>query len=262
MRLETHSRLLTQGANINNISSTINTIRIPLPSIEKQLEIVQELDEYQQIVRGARAVVRAYRPRLPDYEKKFSLRLDNTDVFEIQSGGTPDSKAPEYWDGDINWITLSDLPADDYLTEIYSSIRKITQAGLDNSSAKLLPAETVVVSTRATIGRVGIARVPLATNQGFKNIIVKDKSKVLPEFLALIMRTKGPEMEQLASGATFKEISKVNMSSISIDVPSIEVQTEILNNIHDEQALVLPAKDVIRVFTAKMNARLKEIWGE
>lgn len=255
-------RLLTQGANINNISSTINAIRIPLPSIEKQLEIVKELDEYQQIVSGARAVVRAYRPHLPEYEKKISLRLDNTDVFEIQSGGTPDSKAPEYWDGNINWITLSDLPADDYLTEIYSSIRKITQAGLDNSSAKLLPAETVVVSTRATIGRVGIARVPLATNQGFKNVIVKDKSKVLPEFLALVMRTKGPEMEQLASGATFKEISKANMGSISIDVPSIEVQTEILNGIHEEQSLVLPSKDIIKVFTTKMNARIKEIWGE
>ena len=255
-------RLLTQGANINNISSTINAIRIPLPSIEKQLEIVRELDEYQQIVNGARAVVRAYRPHLPEYDKKISLRLDNTDVFEIQSGGTPDSKAPEYWDGSINWITLSDLPADDYLTEIYSSIRKITQAGLDNSSARLLPAETVVVSTRATIGRVGIARVPLATNQGFKNVIVKDKNKVLPEFLALVLRTKGPEMEQLASGATFKEISKANMGSISIDVPSIEVQAEILNAIHDEQSLVLSSKDVIKVFTTKMNARIKEIWGE
>ena len=255
-------RLLTQGANINNISSTINAIRIPLPSIEKQLEIVKELDEYQQIVSGARAVVRAYRPHLPEYEKKISLRLDNTDVFEIQSGGTPDSKVSEYWDGNINWITLSDLPADDYLTEIYSSIRKITQAGLDNSSAKLLPAETVVVSTRATIGRVGITRVPLATNQGFKNVIVKDKSKVLPEFLALVMRTKGPEMEQLASGATFKEISKANIGAISIEVPSIEVQAEILKGIHDEQSLVLPSKDVIKVFTTKMNARIKEIWGE
>ena len=157
---------------------------------------------------------------------------------------------------------MSDLPADDYLTEIYSSIRKITQAGLDNSSAKLLPADTVVVSTRATIGRVGIARVQLATNQGFKNVIVKDKSKVLPEFLALVMRTKGAEMEQLASGATFKEISKANLGSILVDLPSIDDQVKILNEIHDEQSLVLPSKDIIRIFTTKMNSRIKEIWGE
>ncbi len=98
--------------------------------------------------------------------------------------------------------------------------------------------------------------------RSIKNVIVKDKSKVLPEFLALVMRTKGPEMEQLASGATFKEISKANMGSISIDVPSIEVQTEILNGIHKEQSLVLPSKDIIKVFTTKMNARIKEIWGE
>lgn len=255
-------RILTQGANIRNISSTINAIKIPLPPLEAQRKIILELDEYQQIINGARTVFDAYRPHLPKYEKRFTFTLDDPNVFEIQSGGTPDSKNPEYWDGEINWITLSDLPADDHVTEITSSIRKITHTGLDNSSAKLLPANVVVVSTRATIGRVGLARIPLATNQGFKNIIVKDESKVIPEFLAYVMKTKIPEMEQLASGATFKEISKTNFGTLSIDVPYIDEQIKILDDIHHEKSLIFPSKEIVKVFTEKIDSRIREIWGE
>lgn len=182
--------------------------------------------------------------------------------LKYSRGGTPDSKNLEYWDGEINWITLSDLPADDYVTEITSSLRKITYAGLDNSSAKVLPANAVVVSTRATIGRVGLAREPLATNQGFKNIIVKDESKVIPEFLAYVMKTKIPEMEQLASGATFKEISKANFKTITVDVPSVEEQMRILDGIRYEQSLIMPSKEIISFFTRKIDARVREIWGE
>lgn len=255
-------RLLTQGANINNISSTISAVKIPLPSLETQLEIINELDEYQRIIDGARTVISAYHPYLPKFEKEFTFTLDDPNIFEIQSGGTPDSKNLEYWDGEINWITLSDLPADDYVTEITSSLRKITYAGLDNSSAKVLPANAVVVSTRATIGRVGLAREPLATNQGFKNIIVKDESKVIPEFLAYVMKTKIPEMEQLASGATFKEISKANFKTITVDVPSVEEQMRILDGIRYEQSLIMPSKEIISFFTRKIDARVREIWGE
>ena len=255
-------RLLTQGANINNISSTISAVKIPLPSLETQLKIINELDEYQRIIDGARTVISAYHPYLPKFEKKFTFTLDDPNIFEIQSGGTPDSKNLEYWDGEINWITLSDLPADDYVTEITSSLRKITYAGLDNSSAKVLPANAVVVSTRATIGRVGLAREPLATNQGFKNIIVKDESKVIPEFLAYVMKTKVPEMEQLASGATFKEISKANFKTIAVDVPSVEEQMRILDGIRYEQSLIMPSKEIVSFFTRKIDARVREIWGE
>lgn len=249
--------------NISNLTfEDLNNFVFPLPSLKEQEIFVSEIEEYQSIITGARTVISAYHPRLPKYEIKESLKLSDASVFEIQSGGTPNCNNPEYWNGDINWITLSDLPADDYYTEITSSTRKITQAGLDSSSARLLPVDTVVVSTRATIGRVGLAKVLLSTNQGFKNIIIKDKSKVNPAFLALIMKSKIPEMEQLASGATFKEISKTNMGSILIDVPSIDKQVEILDSIHREQSLISPSKEIIRVFSAKIDARIKEIWGE
>lgn len=122
------------------------------------------------------------------------ISLGDEGYFTICSGGTPSSTIPEYWNGDINWITLADLPADDLVTEIKISERTISEAGLNNSNAKLLPIGTVVVSTRATIGRIGIARTELATNQGFKNIIIKRPDKILPEYLAYILTSQKETM--------------------------------------------------------------------
>lgn len=98
------------------------------------------------------------------------------EVGEISSGGTPDTTNKNYWNGDIFWITPTEITKLENRF-IYSTERKITKEGLKNSSAKLLPINSVIVCTRAKIGEIGINKVELATNQGFKNIIVnKDNS--------------------------------------------------------------------------------------
>lgn len=255
-------KLLTQGANINNISSTINAIKIPLPSLETQQQIISELEGYQQVILGAKKVLSNYVPRLPQYDNYDTISLGNTDWFDIQSGGTPDSKNSSYWNGDIKWITLADLPPEDHITNITDSVRKITKEGIDHSNAKILPAGTVMVSSRATIGRVGIARVPMATNQGFKNIIIKKEDAVFPEFLALILKEKVSEMEALASGATFKEISKSNFEKLEVNIPSPEIQKQILDVMHSEQALINPSKQLIKTFSDKIEKKIKEVWGD
>ncbi|MCD7747104.1 MAG: N-6 DNA methylase [Firmicutes bacterium] len=249
--------------NISNLTfEDLGNLEIPLPSIEIQRQIVSELNGYQQIIVGAEKIVSNYKPVLPSMEGVGTISVGDSSVFEVVSGGTPDSKNQEYWNGDVNWITLSDLPATDYVTQIYTTERKITGIGLKNSSAKLLPIDAVVVSTRATIGRVGIAHIPLATNQGFKSIIIKNKNVILPQFLALALREKGSEMEALASGATFKEISKANFESILIKVPSLEQQQKVLDCIEKENSLIQPSRKLIEVFRAKIENRVKEIWGE
>ena len=103
--------------------------------------------------------------------------LGNEDIFKIESGGTPSSTEEMYWNGGIPWATLADLPASDYITKITSTVRTITDQGLKNSSAKMLPVNTILVSSRATIGRIALAKISLATNQGFKNIIIQDAQK-------------------------------------------------------------------------------------
>ena len=183
------------------------------------------------------------------------VNLGDEQFFSVCSGGTPNSTNPEYWNGDINWITLADLPTSDFISEIVSTERTITEAGLNNSNARLLPANTVVVSSRATIGRIGIARTKLATNQGFKNIIIKDTSKVLPEYLAYILTTKRDEMIRMASGATFKEISKENFCKIQVPIPPLEIQKKLVAEIEGYRQIISGAQAIASSYLPKIVLR-------
>ena len=173
------------------------------------------------------------------------VKLGEPGLFTIVSGGTPKSDEREYWNGDIPWITLVDLPADDFITEISATERTITQAGLARSSAKIIPANSVVVSSRATIGRIGINRIPLATNQGFKNIVIDDASRAMVEYVALAVNKLVPEMEAQASGATYKEITKTKFANLEIPLPPLEVQREIVAEIEGYQRVIDGARAVV-----------------
>jgi len=172
------------------------------------------------------------------------VNLGDDRYFEILSGGTPSSSNPTYWDGGVSWITLSDLPSDNFITQISSTERTISKEGLNNSSARLLPINTVVVSSRATIGRVGVAKIELATNQGFKNIVIKDHSVIMPEYLAYVLTSKKDEMLHLASGATFKEISKANFMTIQIPLPPVAIQKQFVDEILSYQRIIDGAKAI------------------
>ena len=188
------------------------------------------------------------------------VELGNKNLFSIESGGTPSSKNDDFWNGNIYWITLVDLPQENRITFVSDSQRKITEAGLKGSSAKLLPANTVVVSSRATIGRIGITEVPLSTNQGFKNIVIKDFSKVDHRFLANVLLQKVEEMERLGTGGTYKEISKTNMARITVPLPPLEIQQEIVAQIEVKQAVINGAKAVIENLDKERRYFGHELW--
>lgn len=190
------------------------------------------------------------------------VSLGDKRYFTVCSGGTPSSSVSEYWNGGINWITLADLPAENFVTMIKETERTISEVGLKNSNARLLPIDTVVVSTRATIGRVGIAKTQLATNQGFKNVIIEKTSEILPEYLAYVLLSKTDEMISLASGATFKEISKENFCTIQIPLLPLEQQKEIVAEFESYQKAISDAKAIIGSYTAKIESRIKEVWED
>lgn len=129
------------------------------------------------------------------------VRLGDCEAFEIKSGGTPKSGVTEYWDDNVAWATLVDLPATDFITKITSTKRTITRKGRDESSTELLPKSSVIVSTRATIGRIAINRIPIATNHGFKSVVIRDSGVALPEYVALALTRLVPTMQSRATGA-------------------------------------------------------------
>ena len=163
------------------------------------------------------------------------------DVFQIESGGTPSTEKPEFWGGEILWATLVDIPKS--ISRISSTARKITKAGLESSSAKILPKNTVLVSSRATIGRIAITDNEMATNQGFKNVVVSNENNA--SYVAYALSFKVEDMIAMASGGTFKEISKSSFAQIEIPLPPLDVQEQIVSELDGYAAIVSGARQIV-----------------
>ena len=196
------------------------------------------------------------------HEHIFPLvSIGDADLFLVESGGTPKSDVKEYWEGGIPWATLVDLPPTDIVSEIETTQRTISEVGLAKSSARLIPANSVIVSTRATIGRVGINRVPMATNQGFKNIVIKDPSRADPEYVALAVTKLVPVMNAWASGGTFKEISKSKFCELQIPLPPLDVQQEIVSEVQEYRRAIDSHQKGIRELENKIQIAIGRSWG-
>ena len=148
----------------------------------------------------------------------FSLSWEQRklgEIAEIVGGGTPSTSNPSYWDGDIDWYAPAEMEGQRYAV---GSVRKITEAGLQNSSAKILPAhKTVLFTSRAGIGKMAILKLPGATNQGFQSLILKDGYN--PYFIYSMGEEIKAKAEGVASGSTFLEISGKMLGNIEISIP-------------------------------------------
>ena len=138
--------------------------------------------------------------------------------------GTPDTRRAEYWGGEHVWCTPSDIPNSSPV--IRSTEKTITDEGLKASSATLVPSGALIVCTRASVGESAITGVPLATNQGFKSLVFGED--VCPEFIYYSLVEQRHVLERLASGSTFREVSKRDFVRLELPVPQrIEEQQRI-----------------------------------
>lgn len=156
---------------------------------------------------------------------KMKVRLK--DISQIINGGTPSTRIEEYWNGDIPWITPKDLSG---YEEVYISCgeRNITTEGLNNSSAQLLPKNTILFSSRAPIGYVAIAANEVTTNQGFKNLIC-NKEIVDYKYLYYWLKRHVEDIKGAAIGSTFAEVSKSEMENLQLTLPPLPEQKRIAN---------------------------------
>ena len=148
------------------------------------------------------------------------------EVCDVIGGGTPKTKISEYWDGEIVWLSPIDLPPIGEISIVSDSRKKITDIGLKKSSAKLLPKGSVVYSTRASIGKIAIAEIPLSTNQGFTNFICGDG--INNRYLCFCLKHFNKTIENLSNSTTFKEVSKSAVKEFEIPVPSIDSQMKVV----------------------------------
>jgi len=155
-------------------------------------------------------------------------------VAEIKSGGTPSTNRSEFWNGHILWCTPTDITSlsGKYLSD---TNRKITEMGLNNSAAELLPIGSVLMTSRATIGECAIAKRPMTTNQGFKNFICN--RTVNNEFLYYLLSSQKDKFIELCNGSTFLEISTTQVRKFKITIPkSTTEQTAIAQLLSDMDA--------------------------
>jgi len=164
---------------------------------------------------------------------------DKSIILEIINGGTPDTEIPTYWDGNIPWVILVDLTGK-YISDTQ---RHITDEGLQNSNATLIPKNAVVWSSRATIGRTAIAKVPLTTNQGFKSFVC-NPSELDYEYLYYLLSVFQRTMEDLVPpGTKYKEINTTTIKNFKIPVPPLaDVQQKI---VAECQAIDISAAEIL-----------------
>lgn len=143
-----------------------------------------------------------------------------TDLADVVAGGTPSKKQSEYFGGNIAWITPKDMSKTTRVFIEHGTLN-ITKIGLNNSSAKLIPKGTILFSSRAPIGYIGIAANPVSTNQGFKSLVPKRKE--FTEYLYFLLKRLTPLIENIASGSTFKEISGAGMKSVDFPLPTSDM---------------------------------------
>jgi restriction endonuclease S subunit len=170
------------------------------------------------------------------------------DVAEVVSGGTPSTFTQKYWNGNINWFTPTEIGFNKYS---YESLRKITEEGLKDSSAKLLPIGTILLTSRASIGDVSILKVPASTNQGFQSLIANEN--IDNEFLYYIISTLKNTLIKYASGSTFLEISPNKLKSIAIKLPPSRAEQRVIASaLSDVDALITAQEQLI---TKKRNIK-------
>lgn len=221
-----------QGSTFPAIGKNdLKSLKILLPSLSEQRRIVGILNRSARIKRlraRAAARLRAFAPAL--FVNMFGDPAENPmgwevasigDVCSVIGGGTPRRNNEAYFGGEIPWATPTDVTA---LTDLFIVRTKesITETGLRESSARLVPTGAVLLTSRATIGYTAIAARPMATNQGFANLICGDR--LTPEYLAFYLRARRALLERMAGATTFKEISKSTLKGIEIPLPPPTLQ--------------------------------------
>ena len=180
------------------------------------------------------------------------------EICQIVSGSTPKTSVNEYWDGNIKWITPAEINEDTYI--VNDSERKISELAVEKNHMLSFPKGTVILSSRAPIGKVAIAGCEMYCNQGFKNLICSNV--INNKYLYWFLKEKKGFLNSLGRGATFKEISKSIISKIEIEVPSKEKQEDIVEILEKINNIIKDRKREICALDNLIKARFVEMFGD
>ncbi len=180
------------------------------------------------------------------------------DICTIVSGATPKTKVDEYWGGEIKWVTPAELGEDSHYID--DTERHLTDAGYKSANLHLMPRGTILLTTRAPIGKVAITVEEMCCNQGFKNLICT--AAVNNEFLFRCLKSRTAELQANGHGATFKELSKKHVAEFKIKLPTLDCQLEAVNKLSAVENQVGSAKTQLSQLDALVKSRFAEMFGD
>ena len=227
-------------------ASDIEDILVSIPSLSEQQKIGELFRLLNSKIRKQKALIESLKKYKRGVNNQILSQIDNSyncrlgSVCEIVGGGTPDTLHTEYWGNTVEWFTPSEIGKTKYVN---NSVRKLSDIGLDNSSAKLLPIGTVLLTTRATLGEMSIAKQECSTNQGFQSLI-PHTDRVSSEYLYYMQIIIKPWCEKYASGNTFREISKSALSDCIIPIPDRARQEQIVKLLSSIDMLIGAAESI------------------
>ena len=219
-----------QAAQANISLQDVRDFLLPIPPLPEQRAIAAALSDVDALLGGLDRLIAKKRDlkqaamqqlltgqtRLPGFSGEWEVKRLG-DVGEIRSGGTPSTTQPHFWDGEVPWCTPTDITALRGYKYLITTARTISSAGLQASSAEVIPSRSLIMTSRATIGACAINLVPMTTNQGFKNVVPFVQFDV--EFVYYLMTKQEAGLVALCGGSTFLEIGKKQLSAYEISLP-------------------------------------------
>ena len=263
-----HLMKLTTGANYPAVRDLdVRDSTIPLPPKSTQIEIVSELDKINELIRLKKEQLKDFDNLAQSlFFEMFGDPVENEkgwevkklgEICEVVTGTTPKTNIPEYWGKGHYWVTPAEL--NDTAVYIDRTEREITEEALSKTKLRLLPVGTVLLSSRAPIGKVAITKVEMYCNQGFKNCICSDS--ICNKYLFYFLRMMKEYLNSLGRGATFKEISKSIVESIRIPLPPLSLQQLFAQRIEQIEREKSEVQKSIQHFETLLASRM-QYWFE
>lgn len=245
--------------------SEYSKIKIPLPPLEVQKEIVEQIEVKQNAINHAKEIIKNLEKERRYFGQNLK-KLENIewtmlgDVCDIFNGSTPLRENKNYWEnGTIPWFTVDDIRKQG--RKITHTQQKITKGALQKTSLKLLPKKSVLLCCTASVGEYAIAEIELTTNQQFNGLVVKKeyKDRLIPEFLFWLAGTFKEELIRVSGKTSFNFVSVGTLKKLKIPLPLLEVQKQLVAEVEREEEIIAANRRLIEIMEEKINQVMSTI---
>ena len=258
LRFSDVSSVITGSAQPQITRTNISDFQIPLPPLEVQQEIVDELEGYQKIIDGCKQVVENYKPTI-DIDPSWEM-VELKDITTLITDGPHNS--PRYQNTGIPMVDSKDINNFFEIEENFATKFISNETDLEISKRCKPQANDLLVSSRGTIGKMAIVKDGQNFNIMGNIILIRAEERLLPDFLMFYLSSKIKDLKRLAHGTSQNGLYLNQVRSFITHVPAIETQKEIVLKIEEERKVIYGNKKLIEIYTQKIQDRINKVWGE